>query len=56
MKNKILIFLMMGSLLVTSCSEDQLEITNDNQPDFLQVYASGDDVYNVVSGLYNTFY
>lgn len=56
MKNKILNYILFGSLLLTSCSDDQLEVANENQPDFLQVYASGEDVFNVVSGLYNTIY
>ena len=56
MKNNFLKYLVIGALILTSCSEEDLLVENQNQPDFLQVYASGEDVYNVVSGLYNTFY
>jgi len=55
MKNKLLKFLLIGILGFISC-EDSLDVINENQPDFKKVYASGDDVLNVTSGLYNTFY
>jgi hypothetical protein len=55
MNNKILIFLMIGLLGFTSCS-DSLDVINENEPDFKKVYSSGDDVKTVTSGLYKTFW
>lgn len=42
-------------LCVVSCKKD-LTVRNNNDPDFLQVYASGDDLENLASGLFNTYY
>jgi len=55
MKNKFLLFLSIGVLSFASCKKT-LDVQNDNQPDFKKVYASGDDVYNVASGLFNAYY
>ena len=55
MKNKFLLFLSIGVLGITSCKKT-LDVQNDNQPDFKKVYASGDDVMNVASGLFNAYY
>ena len=55
MKNKIFKLLFIAILGLTSC-EESLDVINENQPDFKKVYASGDDVLNVASGLYNSFY
>lgn len=57
MKNKIIVFLMIGFLGVglTSC-DDPLEVINQNEPDFKKVYASAGDVQNVAAGLYQEFY
>ena len=55
MKNKFLLFLSIGVLSFASCKKT-LDVQNENQPDFKKVYASGDDVYNVASGLFNAYY
>ncbi|MEN9350761.1 MAG: hypothetical protein RL372_1739, partial [Bacteroidota bacterium] len=55
MKNKFLLFLSIGVLGITSCKKT-LDVQNDNQPDFKKVYASGEDVMNVASGLFNAYY
>ncbi len=55
MKNIIIKTLFIGFLCFTSCTQD-FEVPNENQPDFLKVYASGADVKNVAAGLYSTFY
>lgn len=55
MKNKLIKYLFLGLLGFVSC-EESLDVQNENQPDFKKVYASGSDVENVASGLYNTFY
>ena len=55
MKNKFLLFLSIGVLSFASCQKT-LDVQNENQPDFEKVYASGDDVYNVASGLFNSYY
>jgi len=55
MKNKFLLFLSIGVLSFASCKKT-LDVQNDNQPDFKKVYASGEDVYNVASGLFNAYY
>ena len=39
----------------TGC-EDALEVKNENQPNFLQVYASGSDLENLAASLYNSIY
>ncbi len=52
MKNKFLLFLSIGVLSFASCKKT-LDVQNENQPDFKKVYASGEDVYNVASGLFN---
>ncbi len=43
MKNIIIKTLFIGFLCFTSCTQD-FEVPNENQPDFLKVYASGADV------------
>lgn len=48
----ITVLLLLG---VVSCKKD-LTVRNNNDPDFLQVYASGDDLENLASGLFNTLY
>ena len=55
MKNKFLLFLSIGVLSFASCQKT-LDVQNENEPDFQKVYASGDDVYNVASGLFNAYY
>jgi len=55
MKNKFLLFLSIGVLSFASCKKT-LDVQNENQPDFKKVYASGEDVYNVASGLFNAYY
>jgi hypothetical protein len=55
MKNKFLLFLSIGVLIFASCQKT-LDVQNENEPDFQKVYASGEDVYNVASGLFNAYY
>lgn len=55
MKNKIIQFLFIGALVISGCKKD-LTVANNNQPDFEKVYASGDDLSNLASGLFNTWY
>lgn len=42
--------------LSVGCSEDILDVPNENNPDFVRVYATGTDVENVASGLYNAVF
>jgi len=42
--------------LLGSCKKDLLKVENKNDPDFKKVYASGPDVENVASGLFNTIF
>lgn len=39
-----------------SCNKDTLNVANQNDPDFLKVYADGASLENLASGLYNTIY
>jgi hypothetical protein len=55
MKNIIVKTLLTGFVFFTSCTED-FEVLNENQPDFLKVYATGSDVKNVAGGLFSSFY
>ena len=55
MKNKFLLILSIGVLSFASCQKT-LDVQNENQPDFQKVYASGEDVYNVAGGLFNSYY
>jgi len=41
---------------VISCKKNILDVENPNNPDFKKVYASGADILNVTSGLYNIVY
>lgn len=54
--NKFLFLTALVSLGITGCKKDLLNVPNENDPDFLKVYAKGDDVENVASGLFNTIY
>ncbi len=44
------------ALVLVACGKDVLDVKNENQPDFLKVYANGQDVENVASSMYNTIY
>lgn len=55
MKNKFIALFVIGLLVITGCKK-QLSVSNNNQPDFDKVYASGDDLTNLASGLFNTYY
>lgn len=55
MKNIIKSILLSGIFFLTSCEKD-LEVLNENEPDFLSVYSNGEDVYNITANLYNSFY
>ncbi len=54
--NKYLLIALATTGLVFGCSDDVLDVSNENDPDFAKVYASGTDVENVASGLYNTVF
>lgn len=47
--------LALAALVVTGCTKD-LDVSNQNDPDFKKVYASGEDLQNLASNLYNTVY
>ncbi|MCD8541040.1 MAG: RagB/SusD family nutrient uptake outer membrane protein [Leadbetterella sp.] len=53
---KYLSVIALSSVMLVGCDADLLDVPNQNQPDFLKVYAKGDDVANVASGLYNTIF
>lgn len=56
MKKKIIYIQILFLIpVIYSCKKD-LEVRNNNEPYFLQVYASGDDLENLASGLFNTYY
>lgn len=44
------------SLALSACKEDLLDVPNENEPDFAKVFANGQDVENVASGLYNAVF
>jgi len=54
--NKFLFLTALVSLGISGCKKDLLNVPNENDPDFLKVYAKGDDVENVASGLFNTVF
>lgn len=54
--NKYFSFIALSSVLMFGCDPDLLDVPNENTPDFLKVYAKGEDVENVAGGLFNTFY
>lgn len=54
--NKYISVIALSSVMLTGCDPDLLDVKNQNEPDFLQVYAKGEDVANVAGGLYNTVY
>lgn len=58
MKNikKLLFSTALLSALLVGCKKEELEVANENDPDFLKVYAKGEDVENVASGLFNTVF
>ncbi|GGH75748.1 hypothetical protein HNQ91_004536 [Filimonas zeae] len=57
MKFKIAgLFLIASSLSVLQSCKKDLDVVNKNEPDFQQVYASGDDLESLTSNLYNTIY
>ncbi|MCC6760753.1 MAG: hypothetical protein IT252_06030 [Chitinophagaceae bacterium] len=58
MKNikKLLFSAALLSALMVGCKKEELEVANENDPDFLKVYAKGEDVENVASGLFNTVF
>ena len=43
-------------IALAGCGKDVLDVENENQPDFLKVYANGQDVENVASSMFNTIY
>ncbi|MDA0949571.1 MAG: RagB/SusD family nutrient uptake outer membrane protein [Proteobacteria bacterium] len=55
MKNIVKSIVLTGLVFFTSCTRD-LEVLNENDPDFLKVYSDGADVKNLAGNLYNTFY
>lgn len=54
-KLKLLFPLAFGLMVVTGC-EDMLEVKNENNPDFDQVYSSGEDLENLTAGLFSITY
>lgn len=54
-KKHILLFCT-SALLIVSCKKDVLNVVNENDPDFVKVYAKGDDVETVASGLFTTIF
>jgi hypothetical protein len=54
-KFRFIVPIAMALLMVVGCS-DQLDVANENNPDFLKVYSSGEDLENLTAGLFNTFY
>lgn len=58
MKNikKLLFSAALLSAMMVGCKKEELEVANENDPDFLKVYAKGEDVENVASGLFNTVF
>lgn len=54
--NKYFTVIALSSVMLTGCDPDLLDVKNQNQPDFLKVYAKGEDVANVAGGLYNTVF
>lgn len=56
MKNIRNIFLVFSALFIGACDPDLLDVPNENNPDFQKVYAKGEDVENVASNLFNTYY
>ncbi len=54
MKNIIKSILLLGFIFFTSCED--LEVLNENDPDFIKVYSDGADVKSLAGNLYNTFY
>ena len=55
-KRHIVIAAALATLTVVGCKKGILDVPNENQPDFQKVYAKGDDVENVASGLFNTVF
>lgn len=54
---RVKIYLIISLLIVMAgCKKDLLEIPNYNDPSFEQVFASGSDVENAASGLYNLIF
>nr|WP_294903640.1 hypothetical protein [uncultured Lacibacter sp.] len=56
---KVTLFLLLAtslSAVMVGCKKDLLDVPNENDPDFLKVYAKGEDVENVAAGLFNTLY
>lgn len=58
MKNikKLLFSAALLSTMMVGCKKEELEVANENEPDFLKVYAKGEDVQNVAAGLFNTVF
>lgn len=54
-KTKILSILALTLLFINGCKKD-LDVANANDPDFLKVYASGDNLLSQANGLYNTIF
>src|SRR5690606_38861178 len=54
--NKILFATGVASVMMWGCKENTLEVLNENDPDFVKVYAKGADVENVASGLFNAVF
>ncbi len=54
--NKYLNIIVLSTVMIVGCEKKSLDVQNLNEPDFLKVYAKGDDVANVAGGLFNTIY
>src|SRR5690606_700374 len=53
---KILFATVAASVMLWGCKENTLQVANENDPDFVKVYAKGADVENVASGLFNAVF
>lgn len=54
-KKYLTLYSLLLLVFISSCKKD-LQVTNNNEPDFDKVYASGDDLENIAAGLFNSAY
>jgi starch-binding outer membrane protein, SusD/RagB family len=54
--NRYLFFTALLTVGLAGCKKDLLDVPNGNDPDFLKVYAKGEDVENVAAGLFNAVF
>lgn len=51
-----LLLVAFAAITSVACEDNLLDVPNENDPDYERVYATGSDVENVASGLYNTVF